>query len=758
MNRLIHACLARPVIVCAVAVLLSLLCGLGVFRIGITADYRVFFSDDNPQLQRFAEQEALFLRSDTLVYGIDAPVFDARTLEAIDWLTRRAAALPHISRVGSLTNTPHLAGDDDRLRVGTLLDMHRVDGEVDLAGLRAATLTNPELMGRLVDWGGRTALIVATVQLPGIDIQAETPAVILPARELLAEFQARFPGIGAQLFGVVPFNQSLTETTLRDLWLLFPFSLALMAATLFWLLGGAIPLLLTGVVVGVAVAIAMGLAGWYGVVLTTATAVAPVIILTLGVAHSVHLITNVQHALAGGADRAAALRHSLALNLRPITLTSLTTMAGFLSLNFSDAPPFRELGNIVALGVVVTWAAALLLLPPLALRLGAGRASQRSSGFWAAFGRQVSRARVVILLLMAAVLAPVLAQVPGNAINDVFREWFALSDPGRAGIEFGIERLGGVEELHYTLDSGTSAGVAEPAFATQVQAFSDWLRGQPEVAHVSSYLHTLKFMHRVLRDDRVDQYELPPDAALGSGFLSTFEMTQPPGRGLNAQLDLDKRRARLSLTMRPTTSSELRAFDRRARDWAAANTPRLAMEQASGALMMFAELGQRNARSLLAGAVLVLVLISAVLVLALGSLRVGLMSLVPNLLPAAVGFGIWALISGEINIAISVVMGMTLGIVVDDTIHFVSKYQAARRAATGDAAVAIEQTFVHVGRALTVTTAVLVAGFLVLALSDFRPTADMGLLTAIIIAVALVLDLLLLPALLLITDRSTPSR
>ena len=134
-------------------------------------------------------------------------------------------------------------------------------------------------------------------------------------------------------------------------------------------------------------------------------------------------------------------------------------------------------------------------------------------------------------------------------------------------------------------------------------------------------------------------------------------------------------------------------------------------------------------------------------------MRVGLISLVPNLLPAAFGFAAWGWMNGEINIAISVVMGMTLGIVVDDSIHFLSKYLYARR----DLGMATEAAIVHafqtVGRALWVTSLVLVLGFLVLAFSDFRPTADMGLLTAIVIAFALILDFLLLPALLLIGHR-----
>jgi predicted RND superfamily exporter protein len=168
---------------------------------------------------------------------------------------------------------------------------------------------------------------------------------------------------------------------------------------------------------------------------------------------------------------------------------------------------------------------------------------------------------------------------------------------------------------------------------------------------------------------------------------------------------------------------------------------------------MFAYIGQRNIRSMLLGTSVALVLISLVLIVALRSFKIGVVSLIPNLAPAAMGFGLWGLVSGQVGLGLSVVAGMTLGIVVDDSVHFLSKYLRARRERGLDAPDAVRYAFHTVGTALLVTTLVLIAGFLVLTQSGFKVNADMGLLTAVTIALALVADFLFLPPLLMKVDR-----
>ncbi|WP_317623016.1 efflux RND transporter permease subunit [Thiohalobacter thiocyanaticus] len=186
--------------------------------------------------------------------------------------------------------------------------------------------------------------------------------------------------------------------------------------------------------------------------------------------------------------------------------------------------------------------------------------------------------------------------------------------------------------------------------------------------------------------------------------------------------------------------------------WLREHAPAQLVEGASPALM-FAHIGKRNIQSMLGGTTLALVLISMILVLALRSLRIGLISLIPNLVPAAMAFGLWGLLVGQVGLALSVVTGMTLGIVVDDTVHFLSKYLRARREQHLASEHAVRYAFHTVGTALWMTTLVLAAGFLVLAQSAFVINAGMGTLSAMTILLALLADFLLLPPLLIYADR-----
>jgi predicted RND superfamily exporter protein len=256
-----------------------------------------------------------------------------------------------------------------------------------------------------------------------------------------------------------------------------------------------------------------------------------------------------------------------------------------------------------------------------------------------------------------------------------------------------------------------------------------------------------------MHSDDDSYYKLPQERELSAQYLLLYEMSLPYGLDLNNQLNVDKSSTRLIGTFKNMTSTEQIDLEAKIYNWFAENAPQYEAEVASTSLM-FAHIGQRNISSMLIGTAVALLLISVMLGLALRSVRYGFISLIPNLAPAVMGFGLWFLIDGQVGLALSVVAGMTLGIVVDDTVHFLSKYLYARRERGKDSQDAVRYAFASVGRALWVTTLVLVAGFMVLAQSSFKLNADMGLLTALTILIALIVDFLFLPPLLMKLDNS----
>jgi predicted RND superfamily exporter protein len=338
--------------------------------------------------------------------------------------------------------------------------------------------------------------------------------------------------------------------------------------------------------------------------------------------------------------------------------------------------------------------------------------------------------------------------IPSNELNDNFVEYFDTTVPYRIGTDFMQENLSGMTLLEISVESGESNGVNKVAYLRTLSDFSDWLRQQYQTDHVNTITDTLKRLNKNMHGDDTDWYKLPSDNEMAAQYLLLYEMSLPYGLDLNNQLNVDKSSAKIVGTFKNLTSTELIALEEGINAWFKDNASQYNVVIASPSLM-FAHIGQRSINSMLIGTTAALLLISLMLGVALRSWKFGLISLLPNLIPAGVAFGVWGLVDGQIGLSLSVVVGMTLGIVVDDTVHFLSKYLHARREDKKSPQAAVTYAFGNVGSALWITTLVLVAGFAVLAQSTFSLNADMGLLTAITILIALIVDFLFLPPLLI---------
>jgi len=348
--------------------------------------------------------------------------------------------------------------------------------------------------------------------------------------------------------------------------------------------------------------------------------------------------------------------------------------------------------------------------------------------------------------------------LPRNELNDVFVEYFDETITFRADTDYTTDNLTGIYNIEYSLQSGEPGGVSNPGFLKDVDTFANWYRQQPEVIHINTITDIMKRLNMNMHADDASMYNLPDQRDLSAQYLLLYEMSLPYGLDLNNQLNVDKSSTRLQVTLKTLSTNELLALEARASEWLSQHAPHIKNGVGTGTSIMFAHIGKRNIISMLMGTTMALVLISIILIVALRSVKIGLISLIPNLAPAAMGFGLWGFFVGEIGLSLAVVTTMTLGIVIDDTVHFLSKYLRARREKHLSSPDAVRYAFVTVGRALMITTVVLVAGFLVLSMSTFELNSGMGLLTAIVISIALIADFLFLPALLMKLEEKSNAK
>jgi hypothetical protein len=732
----------------------------GAKHLAFKTDYRVFFSADNPQLLAFEALEAQYTKNDNVMFILaprDGNAFSKQTLEAVKELTEEAWQIPYSIRVDSLSNFQYTEAEGDDLIVRDL-----VDGETDLDDpaardkIRDIALAEPMLKNRLVPERGHVTGVNVTVQLPGKK-PTEVPEIVAFARDLATKMKAQYPDIDIRLSGMVFMNNAFAEASQADMKKLVPISFALMLVTLGLMIRGFTGTAVTLIVIIGSIVAAMGTGGHLGFPLTPPSASTPTIVLTMAIANCVHILVSMLHEMRLGMGKKDAIVESLRINMQPVFLASLTTAIGFLSMNFSDVPPFQHLGNMVAIGVVVSFFLAVTLLPAAMslLPVRVRQVGNDDSHFMYTLGDFVVRRRRSLMWGMAALVLVLVASVPRNELNDVFVHYFDRSVPFRVDADFMTENLTGLYIIDYSLDSGENGGISQPEFLKEVAAFADWFRAQPETIHVNTITDTMKRLNKNMHGDDPDWYRLPEQRDLAAQYLLLYEMSLPYGLDLNNQINVAKSSTRFTATLKTMSTNELLALEDRASAWLAANAPHIVSPEGSGTTVMFAHIGKRNIKSMLTGTTVALIGISMILIIALRSLKIGLISLMPNLIPAAMGFGLWGLLVGEVGLSLSIVAGMTLGIVVDDTVHFLSKYLRARREKGLGSADAVRYAFRRVGMALFTTSVVLVVGFLVLSLSSFHLNAGMGLLTAIVIAFALLADFLLLPPLLMKLDNSS---
>ena len=748
---------SRWAIIAASLILVTIAAGGGAY-LQFSTDYRIFFSKDNPELLAYEALENTYGKTENVLFMIVPKGGDASAepaLKAAVWLTERAWQTPYSSRVDSITNFQHTTAVGDDLLVRDLVDPAKLGDPRERARIRAAALDDPRLRGSLLARDGRVSAVNVTVELPEEDQAVRVPEVAGFARKLAAEMEKRFPGVDVRVVGTVMINDTFSRASVDSQKVFLPASLAIMALVLILLTRGFAGVAATGLVMVFSILVSMGMGGWVGLPFTPPTAPAPTIVLMIVVANCVHLLVTLQQRLRAGDTKHAAVVEAVRVNLHPVFLASATTALGFLSMNFSEVPPYRHLGNFVAFGIVASFLLSVTFLPALLslLPMRARPSERRNDAAMAAIAEFVVRRRTALLWGSVAVVLALLAAIPRNDLNDVLVHFFDESTEFRQDTDFLDERLSGNTLLEYSLHASAPGGVTDPAFLENVSAFADWYRKQPETRHVEVITDTFRHLNRSMHGDDPAAYRLPASRDLAAQYLLLYELSLPRGLDLNNRIDTTKSATRMTVTTRTLSSADVLALNARARAWLKGNAPRVARVDSSGPALLFAHIGQRNIRAMLLGTAVALFGISIILIAAFRSLRLGIMSLVPNFLPAVMGFGVWGLIVGQVGLALSVVVAMTIGIVVDDTVHFLSKYRRARRELGHSSEEAVRYAFQAAGRALVTTTVVLVAGFLILILSPFIPTAEVGLLTAMIIGFALVADLLLLPALLMAVDR-----
>lgn len=742
-----------------VSLLASIAAGSGVVKLDFISHYSIFFSDDNPDLARWDDFQATYSKNDNVNFALQLPkgdAFDKQMAVIVETLTEKSWNLPNATRVDSISNFQMTTASEEGFEVEDLIEGAAELSQDTLDKRGQYAKNEPAIYKNIISEDLRTTAVNVTLDFPGLT-DDELVDTVKASRALVAEMRAEFPDLTIVPTGAAFMNYAFVESGTSDGKTLVPLMYGIVLLLSLVLLRSFVGMFATLLTIILSTLVGLGIGGHLGMVLAPVTILAPNIILTLAVADCIHIISSVQKNLRGGIEKHEAIRLALRKNFLAVFVTSATTAVGFLTLNFSDAPPFHYLGNMSAIGVIAAWILAVTLVPALlaVMPLKAAAVPRKGilEGPMDALANFTINKRKIILPVggLFSIVLTVLAF--SNELDDRFSQYFGKEMQIRQDLDFASENLRGLDVYEYSVLSGSEGGIAEPRYMQQLDDFTSWLRDQPEVQHVASYADTIKRLNMNMNADNPEFYAIPDQRDLSAQYQFLYELSLPYGLDLNDRINLDKSSTRLTVSLHDLKVSKQQEFGVRAQAWIAANTDPEFEATETGISMIFGMMAIRNINAMIIGNIIAVLAISVMMMITLRSIGIGALSVVTNIIPVMVTFGFWAMTVGYIGLSASVIGAVSLGIVVDYSVHFLTKYLDAMRHLGKQRDDALRYAFAEVGEALVFTSLIVGVGFAILALSTFQINGQLGLLTAITVVVALVFDLLMLPGILLIGFR-----
>jgi hypothetical protein len=742
-----------------IAIILVFICALGLPHIVVHGNVEAMLDKNDPLLLQLHAIEDEFTENHSVSIGVvsdHSTVFSKSTLSMLMALTEDAWKIPYTYRVDSITNFQHTQVDVHNLNIGDMFTSEIIkDGAAFLTSKQAA-LTLPETVNQLVSANEKMTALHISFVLNGTDSYDEKVAeIMLYIEKILKPYRSDYPNLEFILSGKIAIDFGIQQYIAQDGITLIPLMLLLMAVVLMLLLRSVSATFGTVLIVSLTGITTMGLVGWFHIHLDSASALSPIVIMTLAIADSVHINSGVVSGLNQGMDKREAILYSLKQNVLPIFLTSLTTVLGVITFVFTDLPSIQSLGLIISLGVAIAFVFSVTLLPAVLVLLPIRQnTSNKRFVFLAPFAQFIILHHKKILLPTVLLCALVASLAPQNELNESPELFFKPATPEKLAIDKMNAYMAGTSTIDFALYTDVPGGIASADFLAQLELFTQWLKTQPGVGHVKTLSDTFKQLNKNMHADDQAWYKQPETQELAAQYLLLYEMSLPFGLDLTNQVNLDKSGVRITVTTKHLHAAQKLALKYEALDWWEQKNSSVRVVPTGHATIMDQFVIERFMPDMLRGGLIAIAMVSLVLLVVFRSWKLGLIGMLANIVPVAMGYGIWSQINGIANFAVMSVAGICLGVVVDFAVHFLTKYQMARL--NGNTAEgAIRYAFDKIGYPLWTTTLVLVCGFWVLALSAITLNAALGMLTGIIMLLALLFDFIVLPCILLTFDRAT---
>jgi predicted RND superfamily exporter protein len=758
----------KPFVSLALALLLIVAMVPGLKKLQADFSYRIWFSESDPLLKAYDAFERRFGNDETVAVIVHSPsgIFDPESTELVQQLTAELWQVPEIIRVDSLSNYNWTHADGDDIMVEPLLpDDEELTADM-LKKRKKIALEHEVIPGYLVSKDGKTAVVYASIKpsfegSPNYNLIINGGLVGNVKKEGVKDKIDKFKNRGDHSFyltGSGAISDAFREASQHDLSNLVPILLAVIIFFILVLLRRFSALVLSFIVIILSMIFTFGFAGLVGIKFNNVIATLPNTLIAISIADAIHIIVNFFQYRRSGIQHKDAVFKSLSKNLQPTFLTSFSTSIGFFSFFSAKVLPISSMGFLASVGVMGAWVITIFIVGPLLTVLPIKvkvvkkadhevkeEITEPKPWAWAVSNWILKYRAAIISIFVVLTIASAFIGLRNEVNSDPFKyfpEGFYL----RTANDFMNDHVGGAAGLELAIDSGESNGIKDPAFLKKVQEYQEWLNRFPKVTNTISIIDILKQTNRSLHGDDQKYYRIPETKAAVAQQLFLYTMSLPQGMDLNDRITIDNDALRLTVRWTMFKSKEAtRAFEQIKNKGA-----ELGLNvNLTGKTPMYQSMNGYVVSSFITSLAFALFFIGLMMVITFRSIKTGLMSLIPNVIPLFFGTALMTILSKPLDIGTVVVTSICLGIAVDDTIHFLTNFYNWRRAGY-NAVKATAMVFSYTGPALVVTTLILVAGFGTFAFAFFVPNINFGILTALILSTALLTDLILLPAIVML--------
>ncbi|MCZ6504080.1 MAG: MMPL family transporter [Gammaproteobacteria bacterium] len=756
MQFLINQLLLKRHILTLMTLLLGGAVSWGILNTSLDSTFNSILSEDDPYREEVEQVRRDFPPSTGVLFAFlstSGDVFNFEMLHAMEDLTNRYVEVESAVSVGSLLNRRLNAVDADQFHRDYLIPDLSTLTQDDLNSIREIALNDEDLTKSMLSPKGDMALAFIKYKAT-TDDQATRLSIAESVVALRDSLRADYPGLTIYVLGGVLFELDSHKAQIKDSRYLFPFVVAISILLLWFCLKSLLFSMCVFTVSFATIGLTVGTVGWAQIPFNQISIMGPLVVLMIATADGVHIVSIYVQGLHNSLTKLEAMRQSLAVNIQPVSLATVTTAMGFLSLNYCSSPGIYGFGNVVAIGVCWAYVVTLTLLPTLILLLPNRKIPRPLGvrGLISGVGRLVAQRGNLLFRGGLVLIVTTMALLPLNKV-DFNRFSFVDKDSDFHHVMRALsEKIGNDQSLVYSVHSGQYYGITEPVFLNQVDEFSRWVEHQPEASFVTSYTDLLKNLNKAEHDNDESWNKLPVDKLQIIDYLVGYQLIQEIEPNLEPIFNSDYSAIRLVIGTSNLSNLELLHFNDRIDQWITANLkPEYKVTHGDNSIL-FARLDRSISVELLKGFTLSFILITLTLLIGLKSVRYGLLSVIPNLFPATIVFGFWGLWIGELSPYILMLFSISIGLVVDDSVHILSKYISARRDGKTPES-AVQYSLDKAGPAITITTLSLALGTFILVFSNTFYYQNVALLLTPIILVALLLDLLFLPPLLIKFDN-----